>query len=392
MARDNPGALCRLLLPFIILLLAACQSWPGKMHVAVEPLPVPKKALFKPVNAVPQPQQIFTLLPHQQKAFLDYFNSPDTQHIEPHKRLYRYLESKISGFDYRGDTLKAEQVFDTNSGNCMSLAILTTALAALADIELEYQQVDSAPVYRLENDLLMVSRHVRTFLYDPGFNPEKGMVYFGKPGIVVDYFPQRGDRYGRKISQADFIAMYYQNLAGDAMAEGNLDMAYALIQKGLRQAPLNAQSLNTLAVIYRRAGEQQLAGQTYRYAIAHGTESLDLLDNYRQLLISQNRMQEAESVAQKLGDVDEYNPYKWLKLAEQAFAQQKYSRALGFYRKARDIAPYMEQPYFGLARSHHHLGNRVPAIRALEKAAQASYRDEKRDLYYAKLNSLKAEH
>ncbi|WP_088329939.1 hypothetical protein [Lacimicrobium sp. SS2-24] len=371
-------------------LLWGCASAPSPEVAEEQITPMPRFEIFEPVENIPQVEDIFYLTPAQKHDFLVYYNDPRYSHVPRHRRVFQYLERKLHGFNYKGDTLVAQDAVDTNSGNCLSLAIMTTAFTELTDIEFEYQRVNAAPVYRLENNLITVSHHVRTILYDPDFVPEQNLIYVSKPALIIDYFPRRGDRYGTKVDRQNFISMYYRNLAANALTEGNLALANGLIHKGLEFAPLDPHSLNTLAVVYRRAGREDLAAHIYEYAMNYAPESLDLLDNYRHLLRRQNRIAEAEKIESKLGDVDENNPFKFLQLAEQAFSNQKYALAVRLFRKAERIAPYMEQPHLGLARSYFRLGKTESAVGAMENAIQATYTDETRDLYYAKLNSLQA--
>ncbi|MCL1042095.1 hypothetical protein L2712_10630 [Shewanella marisflavi] len=101
----------------------------------------------------------------------------------------------------------------------MSLAVLTKAYANLVGIELKYIEETSSPVFFQSTELQLISNHVKTKLMDPNFEPKAGSLYFYEPGLVVDYFPSRNSRAKGNISENEFMAMYYQNQAADALEQ-----------------------------------------------------------------------------------------------------------------------------------------------------------------------------
>jgi transglutaminase-like putative cysteine protease len=83
--------------------------------------------------------------------------------------LFDYLDVRVSGFTYKGETNTAKQALLKNQGNCVSLAIVTTAMAKLVGLEIEYQKVNSEPVYDMHEDILLLAGHVRTRVYQPNY-------------------------------------------------------------------------------------------------------------------------------------------------------------------------------------------------------------------------------
>ncbi|MBN7818268.1 tetratricopeptide repeat protein [Bowmanella yangjiangensis] len=378
----------------LVLVLCGCQSSPVTEYQA------PVYQSFLPTNWPTDEQaseehaeaDLFALSDAQKQHFLAYFHAPENAKHQPHWRLANFLENKLGNFDYRGDTYTAQQAMASNSGNCLSLALITGALAKVVGLKIEFQQVEAAPVYRLETDLLILSRHVRSKVYDPDFILEKQMIYLSKPAVLIDYLPRSGDRYGKRVTEQDVIAMYYQNLAAEALIENDLIKAHGWIRLALAQNELNPSSLATLAVIYARGGHKQQAEQVYLYAMERDVRSLELLDNYRQLLTKQGRNKEAAQVAKKLGNTQDNNPYRWLKLAEQSFAEGNFETSVSYYRKADNIAPYLEEVHLGFAKAYFKLGKIEAAAKALEKAIELSYRAKEKRLYEAKLATLRAIH
>ena len=90
---------------------------------------------------VPQVEDVFYLNKASKQHFLSFYNDPQNQSTDGHKRLYQYLERFLSGFTYKGDTYNADLAAIKHTGNCLSLAILTKAYASLVGLEVEYRKL-----------------------------------------------------------------------------------------------------------------------------------------------------------------------------------------------------------------------------------------------------------
>ena len=333
-------------------------------------------------------EDIFALSEKQKMELLDYYYAADKAAVAGNRRLYNYLEVMLSDFDFRGNTYTASQTVQNASGNCLSLAILTTSLADLVGIEKSYQRVNSAPIYHRYHNVMTLSSHVQTHLYDPDFEKQKGFIYLSKPKIIIDYFPLQGNVRGDEVSEEDFISMFYQNLAGDELVKENYDSAYSLIYKAVNISPLNANSLNTLAVLFKKVGRADQAETIYDFAIQHAKGSVNTISNYILLLEQQSRVKEARLLEARIEGIEDDNPYRWLDIANSLFSQTKFQRALRFYKRAIDAGPYLHEGYFGLAKTYYQLEETEKSELAMKKALDLSFLPGDRDLYRAKLRML----
>lgn len=178
---------------------------------------------FGPRPPIPDKDDIFYLTDEQQVEFLSFFDSHEQDHVDPHKRVTNYLQRFGKVFNYDGDTFNAQTTLRERSGNCMSMAVLTTALSRVAGVEVGYQLVDSIPVYELDDDLAFKGQHVRSYLYDPNYTPDNAFMIIRRPGIIVDYFPSGREHFIGNVSEDEYVAMFYRNKAAAAMSEGNLN-------------------------------------------------------------------------------------------------------------------------------------------------------------------------
>jgi Tfp pilus assembly protein PilF len=338
---------------------------------------------------VPDAASIYALDPDQVERFLDYFNAPTLDWIPPHRRLADYVESFGTGFNYQGETLAARDTMRTARGNCLSLAILTTSLAQLAEVEIGYQLVDSDPVFGLEGNIALRQRHVRSYLFDPDYEPESGALVMRRPGVIVDYFPSGRERFIANISASEYLAMYYRNRAASLIADGNYRPAFWHLRASFEHAPNHVDGINMMAVLHGRIGDDRRAEQLYRFALAHAGESVSLLRNYRRLLREQGRTEELEVIDMRLAQLDDPSPFPWLDMAREAYADGDFELAVQMYGRAIDRAGYLHEAHVGKAQAHYQLGERRAAEKAMQSALGYVDTEDARALYRAKLDVLR---
>ncbi|MES2604737.1 MAG: tetratricopeptide repeat protein [Pseudomonadota bacterium] len=339
--------------------------------------------------AIPSPTELLQLTPSQEQAFRDYLLSPETQNTAVNLRVSNYLENLTSGFHYQGDTLSATDALASNSGNCMSLALMTTALADIAGVKIAYQLMDDIPVFEYRGTVVEKGYHVRSILYNNKVGvDENGMMWYTHSGVKVDYFRTEQARFVSNLKRGDFLAMYYSNMAADSIGAGDYNTAYWYARESLLHAPVNTVAINMLAVVSRRTGDEARAEELYRFGIAHAEEKLTLLKNYRVLLEAQGRQTEALAIGEQLEKMEDPSPFHWLQLARTSYENGEFDAAVRYFRRALEMAPYMHEAYLGLAQSQYELGNNYAATASLRKALDNVYRASTRQMYKAKLYSL----
>lgn len=375
---------------FIILvfasLLFACVST-EHTPLSQAPLPTLNTSIFNTVE-VPKPEQIFYLSETQKQAFLHYYEAPQNLTVPGNLRLFNYLEKYVERFNFYGVTLNASQALDQKTGNCLTLAIVTKALADLVGLETAFQRVNSAPVYARYSDVMTLSSHVRTYIYEPTHQSDSDIIVIRRASVIIDYFPTSSDVSGYMVDVRDFIAMYYQNLAAEALIKHQSDIAYSLLRQGIALSHTNPDTLNTLAVLFTRMSEQGEAEILYRYMLNNGFATANVIANYAALLQTQGRFKQAKSFAKLIDKIEDDNPYRWIDMADKAFAAGEYHLAEKYYTKANRIAPYLHEGQFGLAKSYYQLGEVSAAKDALTQAIDISYQPDNKRLYQAKLQTL----
>jgi len=333
-------------------------------------------------------ESLFALTASQQSIILIAVEKKQQQGLKLHQALDEVLQSKLANFTYYGETYNAEMAMRLNKGNCMSLAVLTTAYAKLLGVEFSYREVNTLPVFEKKNNFIVSSSHVQTIIYDAEHIDDSSKYFFRKPGLVIDYFPSKNNRAGKYFDEATFISMYYKNLAGDALVENDLAKAYVLAQEAYKYDNENVEAINTLAIIHRRAGDIDSAEAIYQAGLSVEQSNLRLLSNYIMLLKGQNRFEEADEYQVQLSQLDDPNPFHWLEEAYIAEQNHEMRKAANFYLKALNRAPYLHQAYLGLYYIYRNQGHYAKAKSMLKKALEWTYEIEQRKQYKYKLYSL----
>ncbi|WP_395338058.1 tetratricopeptide repeat protein [Ningiella sp. W23] len=334
---------------------------------------------------------IFALSRAQKAEFDAYFLDKKYAHISEHTRFAYFLESRLESFTYHGATYKAGEAFEKMSGNCLSLAILTTALANHAGLEIEYQRVNSAPVYSKHGNIMLLSTHVRTRVYGkrPPFKPN---TIVSRPFVTIDYFPNRGDVRGDYVSAETFLGMYYRNVAAQALIDQDIQLAYQYIAQGLSLDIKDAESLNLLALLMKRSGLKQEAAAIYQDMLDYELYSLNAVENYANLLNEIGFDDQAHKIWKNLPkNINEDNPYQWLRIAQQHYKLGEMRLALRYAQKASEKAPYLHEPYHLIAKVHFDTHKLGASRKALEQAKTLSKTKEQEKRYLAKLHSLTTE-
>jgi Tfp pilus assembly protein PilF len=378
----------------VVSLLSACVSHPRLVtetpKVELPPVPIVAHAEFGERPDIITPDALFRLEPQQERLFYRYLDEKKSQGIARHQIVTDFLHQYISGFNFYSETLNASEAFKQQKGNCMSLAILTTALAKLAHVDVGYQIMDSTPVYSLEGNTVFTAQHARSFLYDPDFELAEGLIYFMKPMIIVDYFPtNRSNAVVRHmIDENEFISRYYRNKAADAIAQSDYINAFWLARESLELSPHNQHAINMLAIIYDKTRHTDDAENLYRYAINHTDSDIALLSNYKDFLETNHRLSEATEIQKIIDKIDQVNPFDWLKIADTELNKGNLTEALQYYSKVVDLAPYLHHGYAGQAKVEFLRGNPKRARLAFKKAEELSTDEESSQLMRAKMSAL----
>ncbi len=295
--------------------------------------------------------QILRLGADQQAHFLSYLQQADRMDDPRHELTSDYLQDLLKGFDYFPKTTGAQFTRAQLRGNCMSLAVLTTALAELAGVQVRYQLIDQTPVFDIRGGLMMTSVHVRTVLVQNHHRYNAGQFVFGQSRLAIDFFPEANHRSGRRISREEFLSMYFRNLSVESLLDNNPERAMGYAVKALALTPHREKAINLVGLLHSRMGDDEGAERFYRFGLTVASHKLELMNNYLGLLQRQGRLVEAQAMAKEIVSLDESSPFGWLRLAMEAQRQKQFESAVSYYEKSLRYAPDLGLAWQGLALS-----------------------------------------
>lgn len=379
----------RMLLCLLLPLMVACAST-EKSPTQISANSLLNDDIFTAVADLPSPEQVFALPPGVAHKLRHEF---ERQRVAPgnnelaHTWLSQQLNAAKGGFRYQdNDTRIAADTYYDRSGNCMSLVVLAAAMADALGVQVDFQDVLVQPLWDRQGDFYLVNGHVNLRL----LAPNEANVFHLKGPILVDFLPERAVRgYERvRIDRKMLLAMFYNNLAAEALIKGNHDKAYGLIRLSLEQSTGFVPALNTLAILYRYHQREDLAEAVYREALRLEPENMTTLYNLALILSAQDRLEEWAEVHKVLELARIRNPYYYYDMAEQALSEHEYQQAVTWYLRAVEKADYRHEFYFGLSQAYWASGNASKAKQSMEKAMALSRDENNKRRYQAKLNAM----
>jgi tetratricopeptide (TPR) repeat protein len=297
------------------------------------------------------------------------------------KALYRRGELKLE-YD-TALTRNAAQAFDARAGNCLSLVVMTAALAKEIGLRVEYNSAYAEETWSRNGSLLLKSGHINVTIGKTAIDRGRGV----DVNWTIDFLPP-GELQGlriRQIPESTVVAMFMNNRAAEALAREATDEAYWWAREGLLADPSFAGVINTLGVIYQRSGHAAAAETAFAEVLRLQPAHTQAMHNLAQLLESQGRSAEASPLRARLAALEPEPAYHWFTLGQQALRRGDARAARDYFAREVARADYSSEFHYWLALAHYQLGETREAQRHLERAATLSTSRNEHDLYAAKL-------
>lgn len=377
----------RLLPALLCTVLAACASVPS----APPPPGLFNDASFR-APAAPIDAYQALALSDAMRQYVHGDLARAARSMNPRRALASTLYNKAGlQLEYEASmTRTAAQAFAERSGNCLSLVLMTAALAKEMGLEVHYQAVLGDDSWSRSGDTYFVAGHVNLVLGRRlGQNADS---YDADASLLIDFLPASdltGQRT-RDLSEAAILAMYLNNRAAETMAAGDLDQAYWLARAAIVQDPSFAGAFNTLGIIQLRHGDLAPAQRTLAYALARSPANTVLLSNLAQTLDKLGRGDEAQLLRRRLLALQPESPFHFFNLGRLAMQRGDYQEAARMFQREIARDPDYHEFHFWLAQAQAQLGQLAQAGRQLELAMQSSVTRSEQSLYAGKLQRLRA--
>lgn len=285
-------------------------------------------------------------------------------------------------------TRSAAEAYDQRAGNCLSLTLMTAAFAQHLGLPVRFRRVLIDEEFSRSSDLLLAVGHVNIVVGRQGGLPDGREPHW----LTIDFLPQAdlGRQRAQPIDEATVIAMFMNNRAAEALAGGRPAEAYWWARTALQQDPRYLPGVNTLGVVYSRAGLRREAERAWRYVLARDESNLHALANLSQLLAAEGRDADAAPFAARLAELQPHPPFWYYDRGREALARGDHAAARDLLQRELRLQPHQHEVHFQLALAYHGLGDRARAQRHLALAMDSSPTRGTQALYAGKLERLRA--
>ena len=347
-------------------------------------------AAFQPRSA-PGKTDVFALSVAMRR-FLDIEIGPQLRRMG---RLDGFVDAIQNGrqlkLRYDSTTTRtAAETFDLRAGNCISMVIMTAALAKALDLPVHYQRVFAEETWTRDGGILFRSQHVNLTLRrrpgdDNNWNDQSRI-------ITIDFLPSEDVRGYRTsaIEERTVVAMFMNNRAAESLARGQLNDAYWWAREAILRDKGFLDAYNTLGVVYSRHGNLGEAERVFRRLLEREPDNPTFISNFAAVLSAAGQAQAAQLLLQKLQRIEPYPPFYFMDRARLAMKRGDYAAAIGLFKRELARDPDYHAAHFGLAVAYFRLGNVESAREHLTAAMQDSTTPRDHELYAAKLEWLRS--
>ena len=377
---------CGLLSVLLATLLAACATPPP---AAPPPPSLFEDAAFAAPKNVPDAKAVFALSPAM-RAYLERDIAASIRQLGAQRALVDALHTKAQlRLEYDAElTRNAAEAFDARAGNCLSLVVMTAALAHHLQLPIAFQALTGHETWSRSGDLSFVNGHVNITV-------AKRLVdrigaYDAETQLRIDFgtLPVGRGQALHVIGEATILAMFMNNRAAEYLVRGAIDDAYAHAREAVIQDPGYAGAYNTLGVVYQRHGLAAAAERAYREAVAHDGDHKAALQNVAHLLKQQGRMAEAAVFQQRLAAIERDPPFAHFDQGVAAARAGQFAAAREHLLREMKRDPDYHEFHFWLAVALYGLGDVQQARQHLDVAMKNSVTARERAIYASKLRSI----
>ena len=351
--------------------------------------------------------------------FLDARFAPPAQPVDggaifaPSEAMRRYLQVEIAHqlreqgpvlgligalqrpgqlkLDYdAGRTRNAAEAFAARKGNCLSLVIMTAALARELHLQVTYQRVETDPTWSRKDAVAYRNGHVNLTLGRRSVDTFRG--YDPARLLTVDFLPAE-DITGQRtepISEDRVVAMYMNNRAAEALDEGRIDDAYWWARGALVRSPDFDDAYNTLGVVYLHHGDLGAAADVLSYLLVRRPDDALVLSNLALVRDRQGMAAQAANLRSRQAQLEPYPPYHFFFLGKDAMDRGDYPVARQMFRKEVERAGYSGEFHFWLGVADLKLGDFSAARQEMALALENSTSEREHALYAGKLERLRS--
>lgn len=281
-------------------------------------------------------------------------------------------------------TYTAIETFRNRQGNCLSFSILFAALAREANLDVTFQMVDIPPSFRANGEMILLNNHINVLVKGVRSDINSTQSY------VVDFntAEYNGNYDTKRVADNYALALYFSNVAVEAMQAGDSLKAFRYLKKGIETDPAIAGIWVNLGVLYSRHGLYDRAAQAHRQALSVQPSNKSALVNLASALQSLGDEEQSEYYLKKVAYYRDHNPYYHYLQAQTAYQQNELEDAMAFLAKAIRLKKDEHQFYYLRGLVHQKMQAYELAAKDYKKARDTAEKAQLVSGYARKLEAL----
>lgn len=325
--------------------------------------------------------QILTL-PEEAKRFLNKIKvTAEQKQTTPLDELIDSLFAEQQlGLSYFSDANSTvAETFRNRQANCLSLTLMTYALARGLGLDASLQDVFIPEYWSRKQGFSLLNGHVNVLLTDTR-DP------FATPRLVDFDARMQGQQFkSETMSVNRALSMFYNNKGANALVYGNYPVAFRYLSAALKQDDQFTAAWINLGVLYRFAEHYRYAEEAYQKVLQLDAQNLTARENLAILFRLTGRDSMANELAKEVHQLRVANPYYHLIRGDEAFEEGDFNLAHTYYRRAYRLDRTNHLILFALGKTALATGETDDAQAFLERAIKRAEIPADRQRYSAKL-------
>lgn len=372
--------------------LMGCSTTP--ILVENDPYTVLHDNLFPHYSAFPvESEDAIFALNEDVKHFVDEASQGATLQEKSVKGLVSAIfDHSELGLLYRSNANSgANTTFYNRSANCLSLSIMTYAMAKHAGFDATFYEVDIPEYWTRRSGFSVLNGHINLQITHNDNSVSTSTV---AQGANVDFDPQmiRSHFPRTAVSKRMVMSMFYNNKGADALIANSYTRAYSYFRAAAVLSPELQQTWVNLGILYRKADAFNEAEQSYQYALALNDDNLTAWENLSVLYNYKGEEEKAEDIIAMVASRRKSNPFYHFILGEQALEEGHLDDALTYYRRALRLDSTRHEVLYGMAKLYYQQGDISNAQLYLKRAVKFAPNTEEQNLYSSKLATIASIH
>jgi tetratricopeptide (TPR) repeat protein len=277
------------------------------------------------------------------------------------KRVDQILDLIFSGvgLEYHVQpTRDAVETFYSKQANCLSFTHLFVGIGRSQRMNPFYVEVEDFQRWSYQDGTVVSRGHIVAGMFIDG-----GM-------STYDFLPYRAKAYRDFNDIDDLTAMshHYNNLAAEALMDGDLVEAERNLVIASRLAPDFDKAINNLGVLYMRRNLLDEAIELYEAALVDHPTFVPILSNLSRAYRRSGNAEDADRIAAQLENLDHSNPFFYMSRGLEALEAGDHARALEQLRRALRIDTEVPEIHLGLAKVYMAVGDLKRSRHHVERA------------------------